>query len=80
MKASVRHVGHLNAVDARLGEFSGSRPPGRTEHHVVEGDPHREVLVAVLRSDRVMDAVILRARKEPPEPAEPNSDIGVDDI
>lgn len=50
----IRHVGHLNAVDARFGEFSRSRPPSGAEHHVVEWEPHGEILVAVLGPYRVM--------------------------
>src|SRR6266508_2635952 len=76
----VRQVRHLDAFDARLGKLTWPRPPGGAEHHVVEREPHREVLVAVLWLDRMMDAVILRARQQPPKPAEPDLNIGVDDV
>jgi hypothetical protein len=36
-----------------LRELSWLRPAGRPEQHVVEREPHREVLVLVLRQDRV---------------------------
>jgi hypothetical protein len=39
-----------------LPELAWLPPVGRAEQHIVEREPDREVLVLVLRQDRVMDA------------------------